>query len=291
VKTLDTRLNAYRPDLADSRLKGQVEAGKFVDGEILTVVEPRIGLRSRPDIEAGFITEALLGSRVRVFERDGAGAGVGAGLGAKGWAWGQMEKDNYVGYMPAGALRPLKGDATHRVCVPATFIYPKADLKSQPAIRIFLNSLLIIDNISADWAALSGGGFVYHSHICLTDQFASDPVAIAEQFINVPYLWGGNTQDGLDCSALVQQAYHACGKDCPRDSDMIEEAIGEAGHNSLQRGDLVFWDGHIGMILDERRMIHANGHHMAVAIEDFAEVEARISQTFDSSARFKRVDP
>ncbi len=276
MEKLDPRLNAFRGDLADSRLKGQVQAKNFVGGDITTVVEPRVALRSKPDLTAGFSTEALLGDLVRVFEcKDG-------------WAWGQMEKDSYVGYLPLNVLSGNKIAHSHRVCVPATYIYPKADLKSQPATRVFLNSLLVIEGITGDWAGLAGGGFVFQSHICPADEFATDPVAIAEQFINVPYLWGGNTQDGLDCSALIQQAYHACGLECPRDSDMIELEIGEAGHNSLHRGDLVFWNDHIGMIIDERRMIHANGHHMAVAIEDFAEVEARISNTYGSSARFKR---
>lgn len=276
MNTLDPRLNAYRPDLADIKLIGKVDAQKFVEGDVTSIIEPRVALRSKPEFTAGFTSEALFGDRVRVFDvKDG-------------WAWGQMEKDAYVGYLPLASLSGIYMAPTHRVCVPATFIYPKADLKSQPATRIFLNSLLSVDVIADDWVMLAGGGFVFHSHVCDVDKFASDPVTIAEQFINVPYFWGGSTQDGLDCSALVQQAYHACGLECPRDSDMIEDTIGENGHNSLQRGDLVFWDGHIGMIIDEHRMIHANGHHMAVAVEEFAEAEARISKTFGSTARFKR---
>ena len=276
---LDTRLNAYRPDLADIRLRDQVSAQQYVEGDITSIIEPRVALRARPDLTAGFVSEALLGDRVRVFEVK------------EGWAWGQMEKDNYVGYIPLETLSGIHMPPSHRVCVPATFIYPKADLKSQPATRIFLNSQLLIDEITDDWAALAGGGYVYHSHICPVDEFSSDPVAVAEQFLGVPYLWGGSTQDGLDCSALVQQAYHACGLECPRDGDMIEESIGETGHNSLQRGDLVFWDGHIGMIIDDHRMIHANGHHMAVVVEDFAKAEARISNIYGSDARFKRTIP
>ncbi len=276
MNRLDPRLNAYRPDLADIRLADKVHAEKFVEGDITCVIEPRVALRSKPDLTAGFISEALLGDKVRVFEV------------SDGWAWGQMEKDNYVGYMPLDTLSGIHLPTTHRVCVPATFIYPKADLKSQPATRIFLNSLLTIASVSDEWAALAGGGFVFYDHMCAIDVFESDPVAVAEKFINVPYLWGGSTQDGLDCSALVQQAYHACGLECPRDSDMIEQSIGESGHNSMQRGDLVFWDGHIGMIIDDHRMIHANGHHMAVAVEDFADAKARISAVFGSEARFKR---
>ncbi len=271
----DRRLNAYRPDLADIGLKGLVEAQSFVEGDMTSVVEPHVALRAEPEFTSGFTSEALLGDRVRVFDV------------SNGWAWGKMEKDHYVGYLPLASLSGIHLPPTHRVCVPATFIYPKADLKSQPATRIFLNSQLTIDEAGSDWAVLAGGGFVYHSHICTVDEFATDPVAVAEQFINVPYLWGGGTQDGLDCSSLIQQAYHACGLDCPRDTDMIEDKIGKPAAGNMQRGDLAFWDGHIGIFIDELRMIHANGHHMAVVIEDFAEAEARISKIYNSSARIK----
>ena len=276
MSNLDPRLNAYRPDIADIRLAGKVKSLEFSEGDITCIIEPRVALRAKPELTAGFITEALLGNRVRVFEvKDG-------------WAWGQMEKDGYVGYIPLDTLSGICLKTTHRVCVPATYIYPRADLKSQPATRIFLNSQLSVDEEVGDWVALAGGGFVYQSHICSANVFSPDPVAMAEQFISVPYLWGGCTHDGLDCSALVQQSYHACGLECPRDTDMIEQAIGETGHNSLQRGDLIFWDGHIGMMINAQKMIHTNAHHMRVCVESFDEAENRINKIYGSKARFRR---
>lgn len=276
---LDKRLNAWRDDLADSRLRGTVSAARYADGEPMTVQSPRAGLHGRADETSMMIAEALLGDLVSVFES------------ANGWSWAQLQKDNYVGYIKSDNLRPCWQQATHKLSVVASFIYPEPDLKSVPATRIFLNSQLCVKQVSQGWAELEQGGFVYEPHVCQIDEFATDPVAIAEKFINVPYLWGGATQDGLDCSALVQQAYHACGLVCPRDSDMIEAEIGDPNPNSLQRGDLVFWDGHIGMMQDETSMIHANGYHMAVESEEFAKAQARINRQYGSTARVRRPKP
>jgi len=278
---LDKRLDAYRPDLADIALRGQVDAVKFVDGIKMSVCVPALALRAEPDVSFGFLTQSLLGDEVEVFEQK------------DGWAWVKMLKDGYVGYVDLSGLTEQYSAPTHQIKAPSTFIYPKPDLKSQPALRVFLNSYLTIVSSQGDWSELAQGGFIYTTHIAPLatvnlNNVESDPVAIAEKFINVPYLWGGNTSNGLDCSALVQQAYHACGLDCPRDSDMIESEIGEQGHNSLRRGDLVFWDGHIGMMTDAQNLIHANGHHMAVVVEDFKTAEQRINKTYGSRARFKR---
>jgi len=281
MSKLDKRLNAYRPDLADMRLQGQVKAAKFVEGTKMTVSAPTLALRAKPDLSCGFITQALLGDDVEVFDQQ------------DGWAWIKMLKDGYVGYVDVLGLANENASMTHQISVPSTFIYPKADLKSQPAVRVFLNSRLAIVSQNGEWSETAQGGFIYTSHIAEiggTDgpELPNDPVAIAEQFLNVPYLWGGSTSNGLDCSALVQQAYHACGLECPRDSDMIENDIGQHGSNSLQRGDLVFWDGHIGLMQDAENLIHANGHHMAVVTERFARAEKRISEIYGSEARFKR---
>jgi len=273
---LDNRLHAFRRDLADISLRGKVEAETFVEPKIMQVVAPIACVRSRPDRAASFTTQALMGDVVKVFEH------------GADWSWGQLEKDNYVGYFTSSDLAAPNSVLSHRVCVPATFIYPLADLKSQPATRIFLNSWLEIKTIEGDWAELESGGFVWSGHLADKNSFSNDPVSIAEQFVGVPYLWGGNSADGIDCSALVQQAYRACNLECPRDTDMIERQVGNSGFNSKQRGDLVFWDGHIGMMLDGENMIHANGHHMAVAKENLEQAAERVAKTYGSSYRTRR---
>lgn len=276
MKKPDPRRNAYSNELANAKLEGQVGAERFAHGKIMSIVVPVAGMYATPNTTASLINQAILGDQVNVFEiKDG-------------WAWGQLEKDEYVGYLPEKNLVDGGFDATHRVSVPASFFYPEPDIKSQPATRVFMNSQIEIVGVERDWAKTKDGKFIFAKHICSVDQFGADPVSEAEKFLNAPYLWGGSTLDGLDCSALVQQAYHACGKPCPRDTDMIETDIGSQGHNSFARGDLVFWDGHIGMMVDEKRMIHANGHHMAVVIEDFTEAEQRINKEYGSTARIKR---
>ena len=106
--------------------------------------------------------------------------------------------------------------------------------------------------------------------------FETDAAGVALRFLGAPYLWGGRESLGLDCSGLVQQALAACGKACPRDTDM-QAGIGVAvAPGDLARGDLVFWKGHVGMMLDAERMVHANGHHMATVVEPLAEAIARI---------------
>lgn len=272
----DKRLNAWRDDLADARLRGTVNAERYAQGVPMRVVCPRAGLHASADESSMMIAECLMGDDLLIFEN------------RNGWAWGQLQKDNYVGYVKTQCLAEGWKQATHKVSAVATFIYPKADLKSTPAVRIFMNSHLVVDSIKENWAHLEEGGYVYEPHICDLATFHEDPVSVAEGFINVPYLWAGATQDGLDCSALVQQAYHACGLACPRDSDMIEAEIGEANPNNLKRGDLVFWDGHVGMMQDDTFMIHANGYHMAVKSEEFAKAQARINAEYGSTARVKR---
>lgn len=273
---LDKRRHAYRRDLADICLQGQVQADRFVVGKKMTVCVPSLALRAKPDARLSYLTQCLMGDVVEVFEQK------------NGWAWVKMFKDNYVGYVEQAGLCADQFAPSHFIKVPSTFIYPRANLKSQPAKRVFMNSHIEVISSNDGWSRLKQGGFVYTMHISPINEPAKDPVAIAEQFVHVPYLWGGNTADGLDCSALVQQAYHACALQCPRDSDMIETEIGQPGQNLLKRGDLVFWDGHIGMMCDAKNLIHANGHHMAVVIEDFKQAEQRISQTYGSTARFKR---
>lgn len=271
--TLDPRVNAFRGGLADARLEGSVEAVRFVTGEPGEIVAAATAVRREPRPDAMRTTEALMGERVAVFER------------ADGWLWAQLLADGYVGYVEESAVGEGAGAATHRVAVPLTYIYPQANLKSEPASPVFLNSMLRVEAVDETWARLDRGGFVFSRHLRPAAARAPDWVAVAEGYAGVPYLWGGKTQAGLDCSGLVQLALQAGGIEAPRDTDMLERALGFPvdPEGPLERGDLVFWKGHVGVMLDARRLLHANGHHMLVAIEPLAEASERIA------ARYGRV--
>jgi cell wall-associated NlpC family hydrolase len=276
---LDLRLNAYRADLAEARLKGRVDAARYAEGEPGRIDVAAAALRREPRPDAMRMTEALFGEPVSVFER------------ARGWAWVRIESDGYVGYLEEGALGRRRARPTHRVAVPRTLLYPEADLKSEPARPLFLNGLVEVVEEGPTWSLLKGGGAVFAPHLAPIGRHASDAAGVAERFLDVPYLWGGKTQAGLDCSGLVQLALNAAGLACPRDTDMMEASLGEPlpDDAALRRGDLVFWRGHVGMVLDGERLLHANGFHMLTVIGPLAAAVARIAAQHGPVTSRKRV--
>lgn len=267
--TLSRTRNAYRPDLADSRLKDQVTAERFVEGTLKQVRHPVVPMRAAPDAQRGLENEALLGEEVMVFDDAG------------GWAWGQLVRDNYVGYFPSVALSAEILTPTHRVKAPGTFIYPEPDIKRPPLAHLSLNALLTVTNNDDRFAQLATGGYVFARHVSPADTFARDFVEVAENLAQTPYLWGGRTRHGLDCSGLIQLAMEAAGLVCPRDSGMQAEELGEnvlipADLEGLNRGDLIFWPGHAGVMIDGVMLLHANGYHMATVIEPLSQAARRI---------------
>jgi cell wall-associated NlpC family hydrolase len=281
---LDRRRNAYRTDLADSRLEGKVGAARFVDGNPGQVIYPSVPLRKTPDVTHGLETEALYGEAVTVFDE------------AEGWAWVQLARDRYVGYLPANALRPAPFSApTHRVQSLGTFVYAAPDIKSPPLMHLPMNALLSITGVDERFSELQQGGFVVARHIATLDRPARDFVEIAERFIGTPYLWGGCTRIGIDCSGLVQTSLLAANIAAPRDSDMQQAELGidvavSEDLDELQRGDLVFWRGHVGIMADSVMMVHANAHHMIVVVEPLPEAAARIAKTGGPVTAIKRLD-
>lgn len=278
---LDPRLHAFRPDLADARLKGEVEALRYTEGEAGEIVVPAVALRREPKGDSTRMTEGLFGEKVTAFHREG------------GWAWVQLRRDGYVGYVEDRAVAVTSGEPTHRVSVPRTFVYPNADLKSEPARPLYLNSELIVEEAGSTWSRLKGDGWVFSKHLMRAGEHAVDAAAVAETFLNVPYLWGGKTQSGLDCSGLAQISLHAAGHECPRDTDMMERALGRRLEPGvpLQRGDLVFWKGHVGIVLDEQRFLHANGFHMLTIIEPLARAVDRIRSQYGEITSVRRLEP
>lgn len=278
---LDRRLNAFRPDLADIRLKGQVEAERFVEGEPAAVAVPVAALRPRPDFRASIDTQLLFGETLKVFDRQ------------EEWAFVQADSDGYVGYLPEEEISTEMEPATHRVTAPRTFVYPGPDLRLPHAGELSMGSRLAIagqaETRGTLYALLEGGGAVIAAHCLPLSETAVDYVSVAAHFVETPYLWGGRSGFGIDCSGLVQLAMLMAGKSAPRDSDMQAARLGAPiARDELKRGDLVFWKGHVGIMEDEKTLLHANGNTMSVAREDLEAAIARIGWLYEAPTGYRR---
>jgi hypothetical protein len=266
----DPRVTPARPDLAAKHLEGKVDAARFVEGAVREIAEAQAPLRRTPFPDAPLETEALKGERVTVYETT-----------AEGWSWVQLEADGYVGWLPTNALRAPGPAPTHKVAALRTLVFPGPSIKLPPVEALSLGCRLAISRIVEPFAVIATGGHVPARHLAPLNAQAFDIVAVAEKFLGVPYLWGGKTSLGLDCSALVQISLTACGIPCPRDSDMQERALGAplpltADLATVRRGDLVFWKGHVAIVRDAATLVHANAFHMAVAIEPIKDAIDRI---------------
>jgi len=270
----DKRLTPARPDLAAAHLKGVVDAPRYAEGEKFSIGAGRASLRVRPSDDAAQDSELLFGEIFTVYDS------------AQGWAWGQAANDLYVGYLRQDALaRPFETQA--RVSALMAPVFAAADLKTPVRDLLPLNAAVPVLAREGDYANV-GPGFVHRQHLVAEAQ--KDFVAIAERFLGVPYVWGGKTAAGLDCSGLVQTALQAVGKAAPRDTDMMEKTLGDTiALSDVRRGDLVFWKGHMGVMLDETRLLHANAFHMAVTIEPLTEAVARIEKIAGPVTSIKRL--
>jgi len=265
----DPRLTPARPDVAARYLEGLVEATRFVDGEEFEIVDGVTAMRREPFAGAMLDTQALKGERFTVYDRND-----------EGWAWGQLNGDGYVGWLSDLALYPPGPTPTHKVTALRTFVFPGPSIKLPPTDTLPLGARLAIIKMTDAFAMTNAGHCVPRRHVTEIDAFETDFVAVAERFVGTPYLWGGKSSLGIDCSGLVQIALTAAGTGCPRDSDMQESGLGRALSDAemqhLKRGDLIFWKGHVAIARDADTIVHANAHHMATAIEDTKGAIARI---------------
>ncbi|CUH40736.1 Gamma-D-glutamyl-L-lysine endopeptidase [Jannaschia seosinensis] len=265
----DPRITPANGHAAAHELRGVVEATRYVKGTVRTVQQPIVNLSDAPRGERA--SQLLFGEAFRVIdERDG-------------FAFGQTLRDGYCGYVLAGALSRQEA-ATHWVAAPATHLYPKPRIKAPPEVAIFFGSQVRVTGDHGGFLRISTGHFVPATHLQPLRARFTDPVGVADMFLGTPYLWGGSSRWGIDCSGLVQQAMIACGRDCPRDSDQ-QQALGRElqPQEAARRGDLVFWAGHVGFMSDEQTLLHANAHHMAVAYEDFEQACARIASSSEAA--------
>ncbi|MES5485256.1 NlpC/P60 family protein [Bradyrhizobium sp. INPA03-11B] len=278
----DPRLTPARDDVAAKYLEGKVKAARFVEGETFEVVDAIAPLRRAPAADAEQMTQALKGERVTVYDRNG-----------EGWAWGQLADDGYVGWIPEAALAKPGAAATHKVTALRTLAFPGPSIKLPPAEALAMESKLAIVREDGAFAVSREGWHLPRQHLAPLDAMAPDFVAIAEQFVGTPYLWGGKSSLGIDCSGLVQIALTAAGTGCPRDSDMQLEGLGReltaAESKHLQRGDLIFWKGHVAIARDATTIVHANAHHMATVVENTHAAIARIKAAGSEVLAIKRL--
>lgn len=286
MTALDPRLNAIRPDKADIRLKGRVEAFEYVKGEPMQVTVPVADMRREPRPDSGVDTQLLFGEMVDVFEE------------REGWCWVQAHADGYAGYVADTALSRRISPPTHIVTAPRTFLYPGPDMKLPAEAALSLGSRLDVtgkaETRETDYAVLTNGTAVIAAHVAEIAELASDPAAVAESLLATPYLWGGRSGHGIDCSGLVQLAHAMCGIRLPRDTPMLQHSAGHEvfpgqGGDELRRGDLVFWKGHVAMMRDAETIIHASGHSMAVVVEGYDEAVTRIGYMYGEPVCFRRV--
>jgi cell wall-associated NlpC family hydrolase len=276
---LDPRLNAFRPDLAAKHLHGQVEASRFVEGTRQQVVVAQTPVRRDSSHDARLNTEALLGERVMVYETT-----------EEGWAWGQLDSDGYVGWLSANALARPGAAPTHKVTAVRTLGFPGPDIKSSPVEHFPMGAQVAVARQDEQFAVTANGMHVPAAHVAPLKSNERDFVAVAERFAETPYLWGGKTGAGIDCSGLVQVALQAAGIACPRDSDMQELALGKpVPMAELRRCDLIFWKGHVAIARDAKMLIHANAHHMMVASEPVEIAIGRIKAAGSEVTGVRRV--
>lgn len=276
----DPRLTPARPDLAAESLRGIVDAPRYVEGTPRRVVAAVAPLRRRPACDAPLDTEALFGETLRVYDTD-----------AEGWSFVQLDADQYVGYVPSDVLAPPDpAGPTHKVAALRTFLFPGPDIKLPPLAALPGGSRVSVRDLRGAFA-VTPDGFVPAVHLVPVDVRVPDFVAEAARFLGTPYLWGGRSSLGIDCSGLVQAALAACGVAAPRDSDMQEAALGVEvpADTPPARGDLLFWPGHVAIAEGPDTLLHANAFHMAVAREARTAALERISGAGLPLRRAKRL--
>lgn len=280
--SFDRRVTPARPDLAAAHLKGRIDAARFVEGETVSIGIGRMSLLSKQNYPSEQVSELLYGEVFTIYER------------GEGWSWGQAARDGYVGYIIGGLLDELASPpaAALRVAALNAPVYAEPSIKAVTFDFLPLNAVVKDDVKEEEFIQIRPHSYVHKRHLAPLSRVEPDFVTVAERFIGAPYVWGGRTIAGLDCSGLIQTALQASGIAAPRDTDMMEAALGRGvSQSDLKRGDLIFWKGHMGVMRDAATLLHANAFHMEVASEPLAEAVARIAAAAGPMTAMKRLPP
>lgn len=276
--TADGRTLPARPDLAARWLEGLVPAARFVDARPCVCAVPLTAIRAAPSDAAEQHDQLLFGEGFQVLEATAS------------WAWGQAPRDGYVGYVRRTDLRDVDGRPTHRVAALLAHAYAEPDVRAPATGPLAMGSLIAATEREGRFLKAAGAGWVVADALSPIGWFETDPVAVAERFAGAPYLWGGRSALGIDCSGLIQQALQACGRACPRDSDQQARGLGRAITGAdFGRGDLVFWKGHVALGLSPDRVLHANSAAMNVSAESLDSALERNRSVYGEPTAWRRL--
>lgn len=266
---LDPRIHPYRTDIAADSLRGLINVPTYVAGSKLWLYHGLASIHKEPDFKSEQVSQLRHGDVFTFFEQKDE------------WLWGQCGRDGYVGYVMAQGFTEEPAAPTHRIKKQHSFLFPNPSIKDPPMDTLTFFSGVEVVGGDEKFCQIKSGGFIHTHHLTpITEWQERDIVFTAGRMLGIPYLWGGNTSLGLDCSGLVQIACEAAGIACPRDSDMQAASLGEAvgDISKLHRGDFVFFPGHVGIMTDPAALLHANAYHGCVVVEPLADVVARGSK-------------